>query len=142
MKKTYQPKEKEVTRNWHLVDAKDYVLGRLSTEVVKFLMGKHKPSYSTHMDSGDFVVVINSEKVSLTGRKKEQKVYRSHSGYPGGFKEVSFERLSKKDPSRIIEFAVYGMLPDNRLRDVRMARLHVIKGDKHKFENKFNKENK
>lgn len=137
MKKTYQPKAKEVVRNWHLLDAKDFVLGRLSTQVATLLMGKHKPNYSTHMDSGDFVVIVNSEKVELTGRKKEQKVYRSHSGYPGGFKEVSFERLSKKDPSRIIEFAVYGMLPDNRLRSIRMTRLHVFKGDKHKFENKF-----
>lgn len=137
MKKTYQPKAKEVVRNWHLLDAKDFVLGRLSTQVATLLMGKHKPNYSTHMDSGDFVVVVNSEKVELTGRKKEQKVYRSHSGYPGGFKEVTFERLSKKDPSRIIEFAVYGMLPDNRLRSIRMARLHVFKGAKHKFENKF-----
>lgn len=137
MKKTYQPKAKEVVRNWHLLDAKDFVLGRLSTQIATLLMGKHKPNYSTHMDSGDFVVVVNSEKVELTGRKKEQKVYRSHSGYPGGFKEVTFERLSKKDPSRIIEFAVYGMLPDNRLRSIRMTRLHVFKGDKHKFENKF-----
>ncbi len=137
MKKTYQPKAKEVVRKWHLVDAKNVVLGRLSTQIATFLMGKHKSAYSTHMDSGDFVVVVNSEKVELTGRKKEQKVYRSHSGYPGGFKEVSFERLSKKHPSRIIEFAVYGMLPDNKLRSIRMSRLHVFKGDKHKFENKF-----
>jgi large subunit ribosomal protein L13 len=137
MKKTYQPKQSEVTRSWHLVDAKDFVLGRLSTQVATYLMGKHKPSYSAHMDSGDFVVVVNSEKVLLTGKKKEQKKYRSHSGYPGGFKEVSFERLSQKDPSRIIEFAVYGMLPENRLRDVRMTRLHVFKGDKHKFESRF-----
>ena len=106
MKKTYQPKQSEVTRSWHLVDAKDFVLGRLSTQVATYLMGKHKPSYSAHIDSGDFVVVVNSEKVLLTGKKKEQKKYRSHSGYPGGFKEVSFERLSQKDPSRIIEFAV------------------------------------
>jgi large subunit ribosomal protein L13 len=139
MKKTYQPKQDDVVRNWHLLDAKGEVLGRLSTKIATYLMGKHKPSYSQHMDSGDYVVVVNSEKVELTGKKKEQKTYKSHSGYPGGFKEVSFERLSKKDPSRIIEFAVYGMLPDNRLRSIRMSRLHVFKGEKHKYESKFNK---
>lgn len=137
MAKTYQPKEGEVVRKWHLIDAKGIVLGRLSTEVTKLLMGKHKATYSTHMDSGDNVVVVNAEKVLLTGRKAEQKVYRSHSGYPGGFKEVTFAKMSKEHPARIIEFAVYGMLPDNRLRSDRMTRLHVTKGEKHKFENKF-----
>ena len=137
MAKTYQPKEGEVVRKWHLIDAKGVALGRLSTEVTKLLMGKHKATYSTHMDSGDNVVVVNAEKVLITGRKSEQKVYRSHSGYPGGFKEVSFSKMSKEHPARIIEFAVYGMLPDNRLRSDRMTRLHVTKGDKHKFESKF-----
>ena len=135
MLKTYQPKQKEVKREKHLVDAKDQILGRLSTNVATLLMGKHKPTYSQHMDSGDFVVVINAEKIKLTGNKKEQKVYRSHSGYPGGFKEVSFEKMSKEHPARIIEFAVSGMLPDNRLKSDRIARLHVTKGEKHKYGN-------
>ena len=135
--KTYQPKQSEVSRNWHLIDAKDEVLGRLSTKVVTLLMGKQKANYSNHMDSGDYVVVINSEKVLVTGNKSQQKVYRSHSGYPGGFKEVSFEKMSKEHPSRVIEFAVYGMLPDNRLKADRMARLFVYKGGKHKYESKF-----
>jgi len=135
--KTYQPKQNEIVRNWHLIDAKDEVLGRLSTKVVTLLMGKQKASYSSHMDSGDFVVVLNSEKVLVTGNKSQQKVYRSHSGYPGGFKEVSFEKMSKEHPSRVIEFAVYGMLPDNRLKADRMARLFVYKGAKHKYESKF-----
>src|SRR3989339_949481 len=104
MYKTYQPKEKEIKRNWHLIDAKDQILGRLSTNIATLLMGKQKANYSTHMDSGDNVVIINCEKVKLTGRKKEQKVYRGHSGYPGGFKEVSFEKMFKEHPNRVIEF--------------------------------------
>lgn len=137
MIKTYQPKAKEVKRSWHLIDAKGKVLGRLASEVAMLLMGKQKATYSTHMDSGDNVVVVNAEKVIVTGRKPEQKVYRSHSGYPGGFKEVSFAKMHKEHPNRIVEFAISGMLPDNRLKSDRMARLHVTKGEKHKFENKF-----
>ncbi|MDO8340392.1 MAG: 50S ribosomal protein L13 [Candidatus Woesebacteria bacterium] len=137
MYKTYQPKEKEIKRDWHLIDAKDQILGRLSTNIATLLMGKQKANYSTHMDSGDNVVIINCEKVKLTGRKKEQKVYRGHSGYPGGFKEVSFEKMFKEHPNRVIEFAVSGMLPDNRLKSDRMARLHVTKGEKHKYEKNF-----
>lgn len=135
--KTYQPKQKEVVRGWHLIDAKNEVLGRLASKVAILLMGKQKPTYSTHMDSGDNVVVINSELVKTTGTKSEYKVYRGHSGYPGGFKEVSFEKMSKEHPSRIIEIAIKGMLPDNRLQSDRMARLHVIKGSKHKFTDRF-----
>ena len=136
--KTYQPKQNEIVRNWHLIDAKDEVLGRLSTKVVTLLMGKQKASYSSHMDSGDFVVVLNSEKVLVTGNKSQQKVYRSHSGYPGGFKEVSFEKMNKEQPNKIVEKAVSGMLPDNRLKADRMARLFIFSGSKHKYEAKFN----
>lgn len=135
--KTYQPKQKEVKRAWHLIDAKGQVLGRLASNVAMLLMGKQKSTYSTHMDSGDNVVVVNAEKIITTGKKAEQKVYRSHSGYPGGFKEVSFEKMSKEHPNRIIEFAVSGMLPDNRLKSDRMTRLHVTKGEKHKYGNNF-----
>jgi large subunit ribosomal protein L13 len=137
MIKTYQPKGNDVKRAWHLIDAKDKVLGRLASEVAILLMGKQKATYSTHMDSGDNVVVINAEKVVTTGTKAKQKVYRSHSGYPGGFKEVSFEKMSKEHPNRVLEFAISGMLPDNRLKSDRMARLHVVKGTKHKYENNF-----
>lgn len=140
MTKTYQPKAKEIERKWHLIDAKGKVLGRLASDVAMLLMGKQKATYSTHMDSGDNVVVINAEKIVTTGRKAEQKVYRSHSGYPGGFKEVSFSKMSKEHPNRIVEFAIAGMLPDNRLKSDRMARLHVTKGDKHKFESRFSTE--
>ncbi|MEK7472657.1 MAG: 50S ribosomal protein L13 [Patescibacteria group bacterium] len=137
--KTYQPKQKEVKRAWHLIDAQGEVLGRLASKVAILLMGKQKSTYSTHMDSGDNVVVINAEKITTTGKKAEQKVYRSHSGYPGGFKEVSFEKMAKVHPARIIEFAVSGMLPDNRLKSDRMARLHITKGEKHKYDNNFKK---
>ncbi len=137
MIKTYQPKGNDVKRAWHLIDAKDKVLGRLASEVAILLMGKQKATYSTHMDSGDNVVVVNAEKVVTTGKKSEQKVYRSHSGYPGGFKEVSFDKMSKEHPNRVLELAISGMLPDNRLKSDRMARLHVVKGTKHKYENNF-----
>lgn len=137
MYKTYQPKEKEIKRNWHIIDAKNQVLGRLSTQIATLLMGKQKANYSAHMDSGDNVVVVNCEQIKMTGNKTKQKLYRSHSGYPGGFKELKFEKVFKEHPSRIIEFSVSGMLPDNRLKSVRMTRLHVVKGEKHKYGNNF-----
>ena len=137
--KTFQPTQKEIVRKWHLVNAKDEVLGRIASKIAGFLMGKNKATYSAHMDSGDFVVVTNSEKVVLTGKKREQKVYRGHSGYPGGFKEVTFEKMSKEHPERIIQHAVSGMLPDNRLKQDRMARLKVFKGEQHSYEDRFNK---
>jgi len=134
--KTYQPTQKEVKRQWHLIDVKGQILGRMATQVAKLLMGKQKPNYSAHMDSGDFVVVINSEKVELTGKKKLQKLYRSHSGYPGGFKEVSFAKMSKEHPERIITHAVNGMLPNNRLKKDRLGRLKVVVGDKNPWPKK------
>ncbi|KKQ97879.1 MAG: 50S ribosomal protein L13 [Candidatus Woesebacteria bacterium GW2011_GWB1_39_12] len=137
MYKTYQPKQKDIKRNWHLIDAKNQVLGRLSTQVAMFLMGKHKPSYSNHLDMGDCVVIINAEKVELTGAKTKQKVYRGHSGYPGGFKEVKFEKLFSDRPAKVIEHAVSGMLPDNRLKSGRLRRLKVFSGVEHPYEDKF-----
>lgn len=135
--KTYQPKAKEIKRNWHLVDAKDKVLGRLSTEIVKMLMGKNKVDYVPHLDQGDYVVVTNAGKVLLTGRKIEQKVYYSHSGYPGGFKKVAVKKLLNERPEKIIEKAVFGMLPDNRLKRKRMARLKVFSGGDNPYADKF-----
>lgn len=132
--KTYQPKAKEVERKWHLLDAKGEVLGRLATKIATYLTGKDKVTYSTHMDMGDFVVVINAEKVEVTGRKDQQKVYRTHSGYPGGLKERSYRQVMEAHPERIIEHAVLGMLPNNRLRDPRMLRLKVVVGDKNPYE--------
>lgn len=135
--KTYQPKGKDIQRNWHLVDAKGEVLGRTATQIAVYLIGKHKATYSAQTDSGDFVVVLNAEKVKLTGKKTDQKVYRGHSGYPKGFKEVSFAKMSKEHPERIIEHAVSGMIPDNRLKAQRMTRLKVVTGDKNPYETKF-----
>jgi len=135
--KTYQLKAKEVKRNWHLIDAKDAVLGRLATRAAALLMGKLKVDYSPHIESGDYVVVVNAEKVKVTGRKAQQKLYRSHSGYPGGFKEVTYAKMSEEHPERIIEHAVSGMLPDNRLKKARMAMLKVIVGEKNPYADKF-----
>lgn len=135
--KTFQPKQKDIKRNWHLIDAKDQVLGRISTQISIYLMGKHKATYSNHIDMGDFVVVLNSQKVKLTGRKLKQKVYQKHSGYPGGFKEVKIEKLLRESPERVIQYAVSGMLPDNRLKKDRLARLKVFANEKHPYKNKF-----
>ncbi len=135
--KTYQPKHKDIKRNWHMIDAEDEILGRMSTGAAILLMGKHKPTYSDHMDMGDYVVVINAQKVKVTGKKRKQKVYQKHSGYPGGFKEVTFEKMITEHPERVIELAVSRMLPGNRLRDKRMRRLKVFAGAKHPYKSKF-----
>ena len=138
MYKTYQPKQKEVVRNWHLVNAKDQVLGRMATQIATLLMGKHKPEYSRHLDVGDFVVVVNAAKVEVTGQKREKKVYQGHSGYPGGFKEVTFKKLIEEQPAKVVEKAVFGMLPGNRLRADRMKRLRIFKGETHPYKSKLN----
>lgn len=129
MKKTYQPRQKEVKRAKHVVDAKGKMLGRLATEVAGLLMGKHKRVYAYHMDMGDVVCVINAGKVAVSGRKEKQKVYYKHSGYPGGFKEVAYSKLKKERPEKIIRLAVRGMLPKNRLQEKRLARLKVWAGE-------------
>ncbi|MBI2103431.1 50S ribosomal protein L13 [Candidatus Woesebacteria bacterium] len=135
--KTYQPKQKDIKRDWHLIDAEGKVLGRIATDAARLLIGKHKPNYAPHLDMGDYVVVINVKEVKVTGRKEKQKVYRSHSGYPGGFKEVKFSALIKKSPEKVIEYAVSGMLPKNRLRDDRLRRLKVFAGSEHKYKDKI-----
>lgn len=131
--KTFQPTQKDIKRAWHTLDAENKVLGRLATEIATLLMGKHKATYSAHMDSGDFVVVTNSEKVRLTGKKDQQKVYYSHSGYPGGFKKVKVAQMREEHPERIIQLAVKRMLPVNRLRDDRMGRLKVVVGSENPY---------
>ncbi len=123
--KTYQPTQKDIKRERHSVDASGVVLGRLATKIATLLMGKQKPTYSAHMDSGDYVTVTNADKIVLTGKKESQKVYYRHSGYPGGFKKISYEKMKKEHPARVIELAVRRMLPTNRLRDRRMRRLIV-----------------
>src|SRR3990172_9210337 len=121
--KTFQLKGGQIKRVWHLVDVQDKVLGRVATDITRLLSGKNKVTYTPHLDSGDYVVVINAAKVKLTGRKEEQKTYYKHSGYPGGFKEIAFSKLKKEQPEKIILWAVYGMLAGNRLRNQRMKRL-------------------
>lgn len=141
MYKTYQPKKSEVIRDWHLVDLKDKILGRSATEIARYLIGKHKTTYSQHMDSGDYVVVINASKVKLTGNKEKKKVYNRHSGYPGGFKEVKYAKLSAEQPEKVILHAVGGMLPDNRLKSRRLARLKIFTAENHTYEDKFKSKN-
>lgn len=128
LQKTYQPKEKEIKRERHTIDAKGEVLGRLATHIATLLIGKHKRNYSAHMDSGDYVTVVKAKEVKVTGKKEKQKVYYSHSGYPGGLKALRLEELREKNPKKIIELAVWNMLPKNRLRKKRMARLSVFAG--------------
>jgi large subunit ribosomal protein L13 len=129
--KTYHAKPGEVEREWLVVDATDMVLGRLATQVAQILKGKTKPQYTPHVDTGDFVIVINAEKIRVTGNKAENKVYYSHSGYIGGLKEVSFARMLEKHPERIIEKAVKGMLPKNTLGRAMNRKLKVYAGPNH-----------
>jgi large subunit ribosomal protein L13 len=129
--KTYSPKAKDIEREWWVIDATDKALGRIATQIAKLLMGKHKPIYAPHIDTGDYVVVINAAKVKVTGEKAEQKVYYRHSGYPGGLKSQRFEELFSKDPGRLIELAVKGMLPHNRLGRTMLKKLKVYPGSEH-----------
>ncbi len=129
--KTYSVKVSEIKREWHVFDASDKVLGRLATEVAKLLMGKHKPMFCRNLDVGDFVIVLNAEKVRVSGDKARQKVYYRHSGYPGGLKSVTFEKLMQTHPTRAVEYAVKGMLPHNRLGASIIKKLKVYVGDKH-----------
>ena len=133
MIKTYSPKASDIKREWHVLDASGKVLGRLATQIAGLLMGKHKPIFSRHMDTGDYVVVINAEKVSVTGNKVKQKLYYRHSGYPGGLKSTSLERMMQTHPTRVIEHAVGGMLPKNRLKAKMLKRLRVCVGDEHPY---------
>lgn len=124
--KTYQPKASEVKRSVVEIDAANAVLGRLASKISMILTGKDKATYSPHMDNGSFVMVKNVDKLAVTGGKENKKVYYSHSGFPGGFKETKFMKLKKENPKKILEMAVYNMLPDNRLRKVRMTRLKFV----------------
>ncbi len=126
MHKTYQPTQKEVVRATHELDAENQVLGRFATHVATLLMGKHKVTYSAHMDSGDFVTIKNVDKIAVTGGKELQKVYHKHSGFPGGHREIKYMKLFTENPKKILELAVYTMLPSNRLREKRMRRLTFV----------------
>jgi large subunit ribosomal protein L13 len=129
--KTVIPSEKEIVRQWHVVDAADQVLGRVASAAALILMGKHKPTYTTFLDTGDHVIVINAAKIRLTGRKESQKVYRRHSGYPGGLTETGIAQVRATRPQRIIEHAIAGMLPKTKLGKQMYRKLKVYAGDKH-----------
>jgi large subunit ribosomal protein L13 len=129
--KTYSIKVSEIKRDWHVIDATDQVLGRLATRAARLLMGKHKPVFSRNLDVGDYVVIINADKVRVTGDKAKQKVYYRHSGYPGGLKSITYDKLMQANPTRVIEHAVKGMLPHTRLGASIMKKLKVYVGDTH-----------
>lgn len=131
MRSTASLRPQDVERRWYVVDADDRVLGRLATEIARVLRGKHKPSYTPHVDGGDFVIVVNAQKVRLTGRKREQKAYYRHTGYPGGIRSVTAGRLLETAPERVIEAAVRGMLPKNRLGRQMFRKLKVYAGPEH-----------
>ncbi len=130
--KTTWTKESEVKRNWYLIDAKDQILGRLSTRIASLLIGKSKVDMVPNLDCGDFVVVINAKDIKLTRRKETKKMYYSHSGYPGGFKETRFDEMIVKNPTKPIELAVKRMLPNNKLKATMMARMFIYEGADHK----------
>ena len=129
--KTFSAKPHEVKRDWYLVDATDKTLGRLSSEIAHRLRGKHKPEYTPHVDTGDDIVVINAEKIRVTGAKSTDKMYHHHTGYPGGLKSMSFEKLIDKAPERVIQGAVKGMLPRNPLGRAMFRKLKVYAGNEH-----------
>lgn len=129
--KTFSAKSESVHRGWFVVDAKGKTLGRLASEIAKRLKGKHKPEYTPHVDTGDYIVVINAEQVMVTGRKTEQKIYYRHSGYPGGLKEETFGKLIQRQPTRVLELAVKGMLPKNILGRAMFRKLNVYAGSEH-----------
>ncbi|MGH3504307.1 MAG: 50S ribosomal protein L13 [Nocardioidaceae bacterium] len=129
--RTYSPKPGDVTRAWHVIDAEDVVLGRLATQVASLLRGKHKPIFAPHMDTGDFVIVVNAEKVVLTGHKRDQAFVYSHSGYPGGLRQRSFGEMLDSQPARLVEKSIKGMLPKNRLGRAMGSKLKVYAGPEH-----------
>jgi large subunit ribosomal protein L13 len=129
--RTFSPKDSDITRQWHVIDATDVVLGRLASHVAVLLRGKHKPIFAPHVDTGDFVIVINADKVSLSGAKLEQKRAYRHSGYPGGLRSVSYADLMARHPERVVEKAVRGMLPKNSLGRKTLSKLKVYAGPTH-----------
>ncbi|MDO8310116.1 MAG: 50S ribosomal protein L13 [Actinomycetota bacterium] len=129
--RTYSPKASEIDRTWHVIDATDVVLGRLATHVATLLRGKHKPIFAPHVDTGDFVIVINADKVVLTGNKKQQKNEYRHSGFPGGLTTTSYSELMESNPRRVVEKAVKGMLPHNKLGRQQIKKLKVYAGPLH-----------
>ena len=132
--KTAIPSPEDIVRQWHLIDAEEAVLGRIATQAARILMGKHKPTYTPFLDTGDHVIVVNAAKVKLTGQKEEQKLYRRHSGYPGGLTETSARKVRETRPVRMVEEAVQGMLPKSKLGKQMYRKLQVYAGPKHPHE--------
>lgn len=130
--KTFSAKPETVKRDWYVIDAENKVLGRLATEIASRLRGKHKPEFTPHVDTGDYIVVINADKVAVTGKKESDKLYHHHTGYPGGIKSITLDKQRSKAPERIIEAAVRGMLPKNRLGRAMFRKLKVYAGSEHK----------
>jgi large subunit ribosomal protein L13 len=128
---TYSPKPGEITRAWHVIDATDVVLGRLATHAATLLRGKHKPTYAPHMDTGDFVIIVNAEKIAVSGTKRDDKFVYRHSGFPGGLKQRTVGEMIEKHPDRLVEKAIKGMLPKNRLGRAMAKKLKVYAGPEH-----------
>jgi large subunit ribosomal protein L13 len=129
--RTYSPKPGDIERRWHVIDAADVVLGRLASQVATLLRGKHKPIFAPHADTGDYVIIVNADKVALTGNKRQDKVAYRHSGYPGGLKQTGYEELLSKRPDRAVRLAVKGMLPHNKLGRKVIKKLKVYAGPDH-----------
>jgi large subunit ribosomal protein L13 len=129
--KTVSAKKEEVSRKWYVVDASEKTLGRLSTEIANRLRGKHKASFTPHVDTGDYIIVVNAEKIRVTGRKTTDKTYYHHTGFPGGIKSITFDKLIDKAPERVIETAVKGMMPKNKLSRAMLTKLKVYAGSNH-----------
>ncbi len=129
--KTYSPRPQDAQRNWHVIDAKDRILGRMATEIAVKLRGKNKPEFAPHMDMGDFVIVVNADKIRFTGNKLNQKKYFRHTGYPGGIREISLEKLMQKKPEEVIMRSVRGMLPKNKIGRELLKKLKVYSGPNH-----------
>lgn len=132
--KTYVPKKTEIKKNWYLVDAEGKILGRLASKIAQVLSGKNKPIYTPYLDTGDFVVVINAKKVKVTGNKEKKKIYYHYSGYPGGMKEIVYEKLLEKKPTIIIQKAVKGMLPKSKLGRKMLKKLKIYAGTEHRHQ--------
>ncbi len=129
--KTYSPKPQDAQRNWHVIDAQDRILGRMASEIAIKLRGKDKPEFAPHMDMGDFVIVVNADKIRVTGNKLEQKKYHRYTGYPGGIREISLEKLIQKKPEEVIKRSVRGMLPKNKIGRDLLKKLKVYSGPDH-----------
>lgn len=134
MQKTYSQKPSEVTRKWIVLDASEAPLGRLATAAAKYLIGKHKPTYTPHIDGGDYVIIVNAANLVVTGEKAADKTYYRYSGFPGGLTETTLKAQLEKDPTKIIEAAIRGMLPKNKLQSERMKRLKIYAGEAHNHE--------